>query len=267
MPSKLEDLKNFLKKMNSVLVAYSGGVDSTFLLKVSTDTLGDKVLAVIAKSSTYPEEEIKGAKELCEKFGVKYQSIQTDEFADENFVSNPKERCYYCKSELFSKLLQIAKGNNIPYVLDGSNHDDKSDFRPGNRAKSELGVRSPLMELAFTKQDIREFSKEMGLPTWDKPSYACLASRIPYGTRITQDILKRIGEGEKFLRALGFKQLRVRHHGDIVRIEVDKESIGRIVQNGLMDKISRKFEELGYTYVTLDLKGFRTGSMNETLSI
>lgn len=265
MSKKLQDLKNLLKGMKSVLIAYSGGVDSTFLLKVSTDTLGDKVLAVIAESPTYPSDEVEKAKELCEKLGVKSLVIQTDEFSDENFLANPQERCYFCKRELFSKLLGIAGQNCISHVLDGSNFDDRSDFRPGNRAKDELGIRSPLMELAFTKRDIRGFSKELNLPTWDKPSYACLASRIPYGTRITQEILKRVEEGEKFLRSLGFKQLRVRHHGAIVRIEVEKKSIGRIMQDGLMDKISKKFEELGYTYVTLDLKGYRTGSMNEVI--
>lgn len=246
--------------MKSVLIAFSGGVDSTFLLKVAKDTLGDNVLAVIAESPTYPEGEVRWAVELCEMLGVRRKVIQTDEFADENFVANPKERCYFCKKELFSKLLQIAKEHNIPYVLDGSNFDDKSDYRPGTQAKQELGVRSPLMELGFTKADIRKFSKELGLPTWDKPSYACLASRIPYGTKITEDILEKVGQGEKFLRSLGFKQLRVRHHGNICRIEVDQDSIAQAMD--LKDEISKKFEDLGYTYVTLDLKGYRTGSMN-----
>ncbi|MCX5726549.1 MAG: ATP-dependent sacrificial sulfur transferase LarE [Candidatus Saganbacteria bacterium] len=183
----------------------------------------------------------------------------------ENFLSNPKERCFYCKRELFSKLNTIAKKNSLSCVLDGSNYDDKSDFRPGEKAAKEFGVRSPLREASFTKNDIRELSKELGLPTWDKPSYACLASRIPYGTRITKELLKKIDEGEKFLRGLGLKTLRVRHHGHIARIEVGKDEIPQIFDDGMMDKISKKFEDLGYIYVTLDLKGFRSGSMNEVL--
>lgn len=249
--------------MKSVLVAYSGGVDSTFLLKIAKDTLKDNVLAVIAESPTYPESEVRFAVAMCERLGVRRRVIKTDEFSDENFVSNPRERCYYCKTELFSRLKKIAEENTIPYLLDGSNYDDRSDFRPGNRAREELGIRSPLMELAFTKQDIRIFSKELGLPTWDKPSYACLASRIPYGTRITEGLLSKVEEGEEFLRSLGFKQVRVRHHGHIARIEVDKDSFARIVEEEVKDEIARKFEELGYTYVALDLKGYRTGSMNK----
>lgn len=264
--NKLTDLQETFKKLGKVLIAFSGGVDSTFLLKVALDVLGkDNVLAVIAESPTYPGDEVEWALKLANKLKANYQLIQTDEFADRNFIKNPKERCYYCKGELFSKLNQIAKENNIPHVLDGSNYDDKSDYRPGTQAKCELGVKSPLLDLGFTKDDIRKYSKELDLPTWDKPSYACLASRIPYGTEITPEILKKVGEGEKFLRSLGFKQLRVRHHGNIVRIEVDQESLADVIQDEVRDKIAKKFEELGYTYVTFDIKGYRTGSMNEVL--
>ncbi len=258
----LTKLQNLLKSYQSVLVAYSGGVDSTFLLKVARDTLGDNVLAVIARSPTYPESEVREAEATCETMGVRRCVIETDEFSDENFISNPRERCYFCKKELFSKLLEIAKAENIPYVLDGSNFDDKSDFRPGQRASYELGIRSPLMGLSFTKEDIRRFSRGLGLVTADKPSYACLASRIPYGTRITREILKRIETGEEFLRGLGFNQLRVRHHDAIVRIEVEPEAMADLLNDDLRVQVAKKFEELGYTYVTFDLKGFRSGSMN-----
>ncbi|MFH1361375.1 MAG: ATP-dependent sacrificial sulfur transferase LarE, partial [bacterium] len=211
---------------------------------------------------TYPDSEAKFAQNWCEGEGVRYEVIETDEFSDENFLANPRERCYFCKKELFSKLLEIAQKNNIPYVLDGSNFDDKSDFRPGTKAKEELGVRSPLMELGFTKEDIREGARDLGLGVWDKPSYACLASRIPYGTKITKEILGRIEKGEEYLKSLGFNQLRVRHHNAIVRIEVEPEALAELLDDDLRGQIAKKFEELGYTYVTFDLKGYRTGSMN-----
>lgn len=266
MSRKLEELSSLLKGFGRVLIAYSGGVDSSFLLKVARDALGDNARAVIAESPTFPADEVRFAKETCKRIGAAYRVIQTDEFSDENFLSNPPERCYYCKRELFSRLLAIARNSGVTHVLDGSNHDDRSDLRPGSRAKEELGVKSPLMDLGFTKVEIRRHSREMGLPTWDKPSYACLASRVPYGTRITSEILARIEAGEKFLRSLGFKQLRVRHHGSIVRIEVDRRSTVEVLDDDVMKMISDRFEELGYTYVTLDLKGYRTGSMNEATS-
>jgi pyridinium-3,5-biscarboxylic acid mononucleotide sulfurtransferase len=266
MVDKLNQLKALLRSYQSVLVAYSGGVDSTFLLKIAHDILGDKILAVVAESPTYPESEGRLAGAMCESLGVRRMAITTDEFSDENFLKNPTERCYYCKKELFSKLKEIAVKEGFQTITDGSNADDLADFRPGNKAKTELGVCSPMQEVGLTKEEIRSLSKELGLPTWDKPSAACLASRIPYGTRITPELVDRIGKGEEFLNSLGFKQLRVRHHGPIVRIEVEQEAIGSIMRAGVMDRITKKFEELGYTYVTLDLKGYRTGSLNEGLN-
>jgi len=261
--SQEEKLKNILRPLEKVVVAFSGGVDSSYLLHTAKETLGEKnVVAVIAESPTYPSKEVEDAIKIADQIGIVPKIINTDEFLDENFVSNPKERCYYCKKELFAKLSEMAKEAGIKYVLDGSNVDDLSDIRPGSQAKKEFGVRSPLQEAGLTKKEIREFSKAAGLPNWDKPAMACLASRIPYGIRISEDILKIIGEGEEYLRSLGFKQNRVRHHAPIARIEVDKEDLPLIMEKELMDKIVKKFEKLGYNYVTLDLKGYQMGSMN-----
>ena len=265
LENKAEKLKEILASYESLLVAYSGGVDSTLLLKIAHDILGKKVLAVIATSETYPEEEASSAVAFAKGFKVRYRVIKTSEFNDENFISNPPERCYYCKKELFSRLVDIAKEEGIKNVADGSNVSDLSDFRPGTNASKELGIKSPLKDAGFTKEEIRALSKELGLSTYNKPQLACLASRIPYGTRITKEILRRIDEGEKYIRSLAIPQVRVRHHGNLARIEVDKDHLCDLFEGGLADKIDKKFKELGYSYVTIDLRGYRTGSMNEVL--
>lgn len=253
--------------MGSAVVAFSGGVDSTFLLNTAIDVLKNNVLAVIASSQTYPSKELEEAKATARSLGAKFIVIQTDELKNPEFCNNPKERCYYCKSELFSRLKEIAFENKIKYVVDGSNVDDNNDFRPGRKAAKEFGVRSPLMESGFTKKDIRRMSKKIGLSTWDKPSLACLASRIPYGTKIEFSTLNQINDGENFIRDLGFNQVRVRHHGSIARIELEKNDISRIFDGDILDLISDKFKKLGYNYVTVDIEGFRSGSMNEVLNI
>lgn len=265
LQKKYQKLESILQQMQSVLVAFSGGVDSTLLLNVAHRVLGDKVLAVIATSETYPDKEIQEAIALTKDMGVRYQVIESCEMENPNFVSNPPDRCYHCKMELFSKIKDIAHNEGIPYVLDGSNYDDTDDYRPGARAVAELEVRSPLKEVELTKQEIRELSLWLELPTWDKPAMACLSSRFPYYSEINSAALKQIAQAEEFLRTLGFSQLRVRHHDTMARIEVPAEDIQKVLDSGLRDAIVQKFKELGYTYITLDLAGYRTGSLNETL--
>jgi len=265
LQEKIATLKNRLQAMESVAVAYSGGVDSTFLLKVASDVLQNNVIAVTAQSSTYPGREFREASAFAKAAGIRHIVIQSEELDIEGFTDNPLDRCYLCKRELFSKVREVARENGIKHVVDGSNVDDLADYRPGMRAVREMGVACPLEEAGLGKEDIRKASREMGLPTWDKPALACLSSRFPYGQKITAEKLRVIDAAEQFLLDLGFRQVRVRHHGDLARIEVSPEERSKFFDAALMDVVYARFKEAGFAYVSLDLKGYRTGSMNEVI--
>lgn len=266
LDEKFQLLKENLINLGSAAIAYSGGVDSTFLLKAAYDVLGDKVIAVTAKSSTYPEREFKEATSYINDLGAKHIVIISEELDIQGFSKNPTNRCYFCKKELFTKIKEVAANHNIKYVMDGSNSDDTGDFRPGMKAAKELQVISPLKDAGLTKKDIRELSKRLNVPTWNKPSFACLSSRIPYGNEITVEKLGMVEKAEQMLLDMGFWQVRVRHHGEIARIEVSQEEREKFFNIEIMDKIGTEFRKIGFKYVTLDLLGYRTGSMNEVLT-
>ena len=263
---KYESLKLYIKKLGSVAVAFSSGVDSTFLLYAAHDALGDRAIALTGVSYSFPAREKNESEEFCEKLGVKQIYIETDELSMPEYASNPKDRCYYCKKNLFSQMLETAKAQGIEYVAEGSNLDDEGDYRPGLKAIAELKVLSPLRDVGFTKAEIRAMSEKLGLPTASKPSFACLASRVPYGETITKEKLGKIEQAEQLLLEEGFSQFRVRIHGeDLARIELLPEDINRMLDEELRLRIYDKLKSFGFSYVSLDLRGYHMGSMNEKI--
>lgn len=265
LQEKYEVLKEYIKSLNSVAVAFSSGVDSTFLLRVAHDVLGDQAIAVTARSCSFPERELNEAIAFAKENGIVHMIVDSEELEIEGFSENPVNRCYLCKHELFSKMKEIAVKNGFQEVVEGSNMDDLGDYRPGLTAIEELGVKSPLRHAELTKDEIRQLSKEMGLPTWEKQSFACLSSRFPYGQSITPQKLKMVDEAEQLLLDLGFRQVRVRHHDSLARIEIDENQFPKIMKQKIRERINNRFREIGFTYVSLDMAGYRTGSMNETL--
>lgn len=262
---KYNALREYISSLRSAAIAFSGGVDSTFLLKVSHDVLGDKAMAVTVSSCLFPQRELSESKHFCESNHIMQIVFTFDELNIKGFTDNPPDRCYLCKRELFSRIKAIAHEHKLEHVIEGSNLDDLKDYRPGMKAIDELGIKSPLRVAGLTKAEIRTLSRELGLSTWDKPSYACLASRFVYGEMISREKLKMIEHAEDLLLSLGFKQERVRIHGNIARIEIMPEDFTRIIQEDMRKRIYDSLKAMGFSYVTLDLSGYRTGSMNETI--
>ena len=263
---KRSDLVNILEQMRSVIVAYSGGVDSAFLAAVANEALGRKALSVTAVSPSLAPSELEEATDLANRIGLNFMTIETNEIERPDYQANNPDRCFFCKDELYTHLVRFAEEESFDSIVNGTNVDDLGDYRPGIEAAKQYGVRSPLVEAELTKDDIRVLSRDMHLPTWDKPAQACLSSRIPYGTTVTVEALTKIAKAEQFLRSKGFKQLRVRHHETIARIEIEPSDFSAITSEPLRSEINQEFKNIGYSYITLDLDGFRSGSLNEILS-
>ena len=263
---KYENLKELLKGFGSAAIAFSSGVDSTFLLYAANEALGDHVIAVTAQSCSFPKRELNEAKAFCKQQQIRHFSCESEELEIEGFSHNPKNRCYLCKHELFEKIGEIAEREHIAVIAEGSNLDDNGDYRPGLQAVAELGIQSPLRSIGFAKEDIRSLSRYLGLPTWNKQSFACLSSRFVYGETISKEKLSMVDRAEQLLLDLGFHQVRVRIHGTIARIEIMPEEFQKLIREGVRKQITASFRSYGFSYVTMDLTGYRTGSMNEMLS-
>lgn len=265
LKNKYSALKETIATYEKVAVAFSAGIDSTLLLFAAREALGDKVIAITATSCFFPGREEREAICYCKELGVKHVLLPVDELSNPEIQANPRNRCYLCKRDLFGKMKELALKNGALEVLEGSNLDDTGDYRPGLVAVEELGIKSPLRELGFTKEEIRNLAKELDIPSWNKPSFACLATRIPYGEPLSKEVLDRIDQGEQLLMELGFHQFRVRVHGDMARIELLPREMDWMLEESVRNQVHEAFQKLGFTYVALDLKGYRTGSMNETL--
>jgi uncharacterized protein len=267
LDAKYARLVGLLRDMQSVVVAFSGGVDSTLLARAAGDALGDRALLVTADSETYPEGELAEARRLAELMGLRHVVVRTDELANPEYARNGANRCFFCKEELFGRLAPIAEREGIGTLVYGANMDDLGDHRPGMKSAAERGVRAPLIEAELTKREIRDLSRQLGLPTWDKPSFACLSSRFQYGDRITADKLRQVDAAESFVRSLGFRQFRVRHHDRLARLEIPLDEIPRLWEDGRHEAIVTRFREIGYLYVAVDLGGFQSGSANLLLAL